>query len=144
MKKRKTIFAKKEGFSRKWYRVDATGEVLGRLATKVAVYLRGKHKPIFTPQTDCGDFIVVVNADKVRLTGKKVKDKMYFTHSGFPGGDKLISFEKLTETQPEKAIRLAVQGMLPHNRLGAQVLSKLKIYQGEPKEYAKLTKLEVA
>ena len=143
MKKRKTIFAKKEGMSRKWFRVTAAGAVLGRLASKVAVYLRGKHKPIFTPQTDCGDFVVVVNAGKITVSGNKAKAKTYFSHSGFPGGDKLISFEKLVAAQPEKVIRLAVEGMLPHNRLGAQLISKLKIYRGEPKQYAKLEKLAV-
>jgi large subunit ribosomal protein L13 len=128
---------------RQWYRVDADGIVLGRLATTVANYLRGKNKTMFTPQTDCGDHIVVVNAEKIKVTGNKIKDKTYFTHSGFPGGDRLISFEKLGATQPEKIIRLAVQGMLPHNRLGAKVLTKLKIFRGEPKQYAKVQKLEV-
>lgn len=144
MKKRKTIFAKKEGLSRQWYKVDAAGAVLGRLASKVAVYLRGKHKPIFTPQTDCGDFIVVVNAERVRVTGNKVKDKTYFSHSGFPRGDKIINFENLLAKQPEKVIRFAVEGMLPHNRLGAQLLTKLKIFRGEPEKYSKVQKLEVA
>jgi large subunit ribosomal protein L13 len=143
MKKRKTIFANDQMIKRQWYKIDADGVVLGRLATRVANYLRGKHKPIFTPQTDCGDYIVVFNAEKVKVTGNKVKAKTYFTHSGFPGGDKLISFEKLGATQPEKIIRLAVQGMLPHNRLGAKVLTKLKIFRGEPKQYSKVPKLEV-
>lgn len=143
MKKRMTIFAKKEGMVRAHYRVDATGVVLGRLASKVAVYLRGKHKAIFTPQTDCGDYIVVVNADKVRVTGKKFKDKTYFTHSGYPGGDKTLSFEKLQENKPEQIIRLAVLGMLPRNRLGAKLLTKLKIFRGEPIEFNKYPILEV-
>jgi large subunit ribosomal protein L13 len=142
-KSNKTIFANDKMIKRGWYRVDADGVVLGRLATTVANHLRGKHKAIFTPQTDCGDYIVVVNADKIKVTGNKVKDKTYFTHSGFPGGDRLISFEKLGATQPEKIIRLAVQGMLPHNRLGAKVLTKLKIFKGEPQQYAKIPKLEV-
>ena len=143
MKKPRTIFANNQTVKRQWYRIDADGVVLGRLATRVANYLRGKHKPIFTPQTDCGDYIVVYNAEKIKVTGNKVKDKTYFTHSGFPGGDRLISFEKLGATQPEKIIRLAVQGMLPHNRLGAKVLTKLKIFKGEPAQYNKVPKLEV-
>lgn len=142
-KSNKTIFANDQMIKKGWYRVDADGVVLGRLATTVANHLRGKHKAIFTPQTDCGDYIVVVNAEKIKVTGNKVKDKTYFTHSGFPGGDRLISFEKLGATQPEKIIRLAVQGMLPHNRLGAKVLTKLKIFKGEPQQYAKIPKLEV-
>ena len=99
MKKNKTVFTNKESVERKSYRVDAAGSVLGRLATKVATYLRGKHKPIFTPQTDCGDYIVVVNAEKVKVTGKKLKGKMYFTHSGYPAGDMrlpiVIKFERI-------------------------------------------------
>ena len=144
MNGKRTIFTRKEDVERKWYKVDATGKVLGRVATKVAIYLRGKQKPIFTPQTDCGDYIVIVNAGKIKVTGNKAKGKTYFTHSGFPGGDKLISFEKLIASQPERVIRLAVQGMLPHNRLGAQVITKLKIFKGEPKEFNKLPELEVA
>ena len=143
MKRDKTVFARSEGLKRDWYLVDAAGCVLGRLATRVAAYLRGKHKPIFTPQTDCGDFIVVVNAEKVRVTGKKFKDKMYFTHSGYPAGDKMLSFEKMITGQPEKVVRLAIEGMLPHNRLGAKMIRKLKVYKGEPKEYNKIRKLEV-
>jgi len=143
MKKPRTIFANNQTVKRQWHRIDADGVVLGRLATRVANYLRGKHKPTFTPQTDCGDYIVVYNAEKIKVTGNKIKDKTYFTHSGFPGGDRLISFEKLGATQPEKIIRLAVQGMLPHNRLGAKVLTKLKIFKGEPAQYSKVSKLEV-
>jgi len=143
MKKRLTIFANNQSVKRTWYRIDASGQVLGRLASKVAVYLRGKHKPTFTPQTDCGDFIVVINAEKIVVTGKKLKDKMYFTHSGYPGGDKMLSFEKIAATRPEKVIRLAVRGMLPHNRLGEKLIKKLKIYQGAPKEYSKIKELEV-
>ncbi|MBN3032779.1 MAG: 50S ribosomal protein L13 [Candidatus Saganbacteria bacterium] len=144
MKKRKTVFANEKMIKRQWYRLDAAGAVLGRLASKAAVYLRGKHKPGFTPQTDCGDFIVIVNADKVKVTGNKAKDKTYFSHSGFPAGDRLVSFEKLSAAQPEKVVRLAVQGMLPHNRLGARLISKLKVCRGEPKQYSKVQKLEVA
>lgn len=143
MKKRRTIFAKKENQKRERYLVDASGQILGRLASKVAVYLRGKHKPSFTPQTDCGDYIVVVNAGQVVLSADKAKEKVYFSHSGHPQGDKLITFEKKIKAQPEQIIRLAVKGMLPRNRLGAKMLSKLKIFRDEPAQYAKLHKLEV-
>jgi len=143
MKKRRTVFINDAGVKREWYRVDAGGQVLGRLATKVAVYLRGKHKPLFTPQTDCGDFVVVVNAEKVRVTGKKQKGKLYFTHSGYPAGDKLLSFEKMMQIKPEKVVRMAIAGMLPHNRLGARMIKKLKVFKGEPAQFSKIQKLEV-
>ena len=145
MKKNRTVFARKEGFKRDWYVVDASGKVLGRMSTKIATYLRGKHKPIFSPQADCGDFVVVINAAKLRVTGKKGKQKLYFTHSGYPGGDKLLSFEKMMEKNPERVLRLAVAGMLPKNRLGRQVIKKLKIYAGEkhPHQAHKMQKLEV-
>jgi len=143
MKKRKTIFTKTADVKRQWYRVDAAGKVLGRLATVVAATLRGKHKVSFTPQTDCGDFVVVVNAEKVRVTGKKLKDKTYFTHSGYPAGDKILSFEKMMEIKPEKTLRLAIEGMLPHNRLGAKMVRKLKIFTGAPAQFSKIQELEV-
>ncbi|MBU0629695.1 MAG: 50S ribosomal protein L13 [Candidatus Margulisbacteria bacterium] len=143
MKKNNTIFANNKMVKRKWYRVDATGKVLGRLATKVAVYLRGKHKTLYTPQTDCGDYIVVVNADKVRVTGNKLEGKTYFTHSGYPGGDKTVSLEKMMQTKPEQVIRLAITGMIPHTRLGAQIVRKLKIFTKTPAQYAKIPELEV-
>jgi len=139
----KTVFAKEKEIVRNRFVVDASGKILGRLAAKVATYLRGKHKPIYTPQVDTGDYIVVVNAEKVRVGGKKVKQKMYFTHSGFPGGDRLLNFEKMMSKSPEKVIRLAVKGMLPHNRLGAKMIRKLKIFRGEKPEYQKWEKLEV-
>jgi large subunit ribosomal protein L13 len=145
MKRNKTVFAKKESVKRDWYLLDASGKVLGRMATKLAVYLRGKHKPIFTPSVDCGDFIVVVNAAKVRLTGKKAEQKIYFTHSGYPGGAKSLTFEKMMGKSPERVVRLAVEGMLPKNRLGRQMIKKLKIYAGteHPHKSVKLQKLEV-
>lgn len=143
MKKRKTAFANDGDIKRQWYRVDAAGKVLGRMATKVAVYLRGKHKPCFTPQTDCGDCVVITNAEKIRVTGKKLKGKMYFTHSGYPAGDKLVSFEKMMEAGPEKVIRLAIRGMLPHNRLGDRMIKKLKICKGQPAQFSKIQELEV-
>ncbi|MFH1683497.1 MAG: 50S ribosomal protein L13, partial [Candidatus Margulisiibacteriota bacterium] len=130
---------------RAWYLVDVSGKVLGRASTKIATYLRGKHKAIFSPQADCGDFIIVVNAAKVRVTGKKDKQKLYFTHSGYPGGDKLFSFEKMMEKKPEEVIRHSVAGMLPKNRLGRQIIKKLKIYSGaeHPHKSQKIEKLEV-
>lgn len=143
MKKRKTLFTNDAGVKRSWYLVDATDRVLGRLATKVSVYLRGKHKPSYTPQTDCGDFIVIVNCDKVKVTGKKLKGKTYFTHSGYPGGDKIVLLEKMLADKPEKVVQLAIRGMLPHTKLGAQIIKKLKIFKGQPVQYSKLQKLEV-
>ena len=145
MKKNKTIFAKNETLKRDWFLMDASGKTLGRMATRLAVYLRGKHKPIFTPHVDCGDYIVVVNAAKVRLTGKKAESKLYFSHSGYPGGQKLITFEKMLEKSPEKVVRLAVAGMLPKNRLGRKIIKKLKIYAGEahPHQTQKLAKLDI-
>jgi large subunit ribosomal protein L13 len=145
MKRNKTVFAKKEGIKRDWYVVDAANKVLGRMSTKLATYLRGKHKPIFSPHVDCGDYVVVVNAAKVQVTGKKEQKKLYFTHSGYPGGQKLLSFEKMMEKSPEKVILHAVAGMLPKNRLGRQILKKLKVYAGDkhPHQAQKLNKLEV-
>jgi large subunit ribosomal protein L13 len=116
--------------SRHWYVVDASEAVLGRLATRVAGVLRGKHNPQFTPHVDCGDFVVVVNADKVRITGNKAKGKIHYTHSGYPGGTKARSAGDLLQKDPEKLIRQAVVGMLPRNRLGRQLATKLKIYTG--------------
>ena len=126
----KTVSAKKETVRRDWYVVDATDKVLGRIATEIANRLRGKHKPEYTPHVDTGDYIVVVNADKVRVTGKKVTDKIYFRHTGYPGGIKETSFGKLMETHPERAIEIAVKGMMPRNKLSRAMLGKLKIYAG--------------
>lgn len=116
---------------RKWYVVDANDLVLGRLASGVAHRLRGKHNPMFTPNVDTGDFIIVINADKVRLTGRKWAQKTYYRHSGYIGGIKAITAEKLLEKRPEDLIRFAVKGMLPKNRLGASMLKKLKVYTGD-------------
>lgn len=145
MKKNKTIFAKKEEMKRDWYVVDAADKVLGRISTKIAIYLRGKHKPIFSPHVDCGDYVVVINANRIRVTGRKGEQKLYFTHSGYPGGQKLLSFEKMMEKSPEKVILHAVAGMLPKNRLGRQILKKLRVYTGDkhPHQAQKLNKLEV-
>lgn len=132
----KTFSAKPGEFVRSWYLVDADGEVLGRLATRVATVLRGKHKPVFTPHTDTGDFVVVVNAEKVKLTGRKLDDKKYRRHSEYPGGLTEISYRKLLDTHPERAIERAVWGMLPHNRLGRKLLRKLKVYAGTDHPHA--------
>ncbi|MFH1034808.1 MAG: 50S ribosomal protein L13 [Pseudomonadota bacterium] len=126
----KTYVAKPEDFSRDWFVVDATDLVLGRLATQVAMRLRGKHKPIFTPHLDTGDFIVVVNAEKVKLTGRKWEQKTYYRHSGYPGGITATVAKRMVQLKPEDLLRTAVRGMLPKNRLGRQLLKKLKVYAG--------------
>ena len=127
----KTFFARKEDqTNRKWWLVDAEGKVLGRLATEVADILRGKNKPQFTPHVDTGDFVVIINADKVKLTGKKWQQKMYHHHSGYPGGLKSVSAEDMVQKKPHVLIEHAVRGMLPKNRLGRQMFRKLKVYAG--------------
>ncbi len=125
-----TKFAKKGEVERKWYVVDASGKVLGRLASKIATYLRGKHKPQFTPNVDTGDFIVVINAEKVMLTGKKLDKKVYYHHTGYPGGLKAETARQRLQRKPEAVIMDAVKGMLPKNRLGRKMLKKLKVYRG--------------
>jgi large subunit ribosomal protein L13 len=126
----KTQFAKKGDIERKWYVVDAKDAVLGRLAVKVATYLRGKNKPVFTPNVDTGDFVVVINAGKIRLTGNKMTDKFYYHHSGYVGGIKAESAKELFENKPEQIIEKAVWGMLPKNKLGRTMIKKLKVYRG--------------
>jgi large subunit ribosomal protein L13 len=126
----KTFSAKPDAVQRDWYVVDAAGKTLGRLAAELAHRLRGKHKPEFTPHVDTGDYIVVINAEKVAVTGKKATDKIYYHHTEFPGGIKDISFEKLIERAPERALETAVRGMLPHNPLGRAMFRKLKVYAG--------------
>jgi large subunit ribosomal protein L13 len=126
----KTQFAKKDDIDRRWYVVDAKDAVLGRLAAKVATYLRGKNKPVFTPNVDTGDFVIVINADKVRLTGKKLTDKVYYHHSGYIGGIKSKTAKDMLEQTPEKIVEKAVWGMLPKNRLGRTMIKKLKVYKG--------------
>ncbi|MGH1448145.1 MAG: 50S ribosomal protein L13 [Pseudomonadaceae bacterium] len=126
----KTFSAKPESVKRDWYIVDATGLTLGRLATEVATRLRGKHKPEYTPHVDTGDYIVIVNAEKVHVTGNKAQDKIYYSHSGFPGGIKSISFDKLVIRAPERIIESAVKGMLPKNPLGRAMYRKMKVYKG--------------
>ncbi len=126
----KTYMAKPSDINKEWLLVDATDVPLGRLATKVANLLRGKHKPTFTPHIDTGDFVIVVNADKVRLTGNKGEKKMYYRHSGYIGGLKAVNYNRLMDKKPEFVVRKAVRGMLPHNRLGRAQLKKLKVYTG--------------
>jgi len=126
----KTYQAKKEEFKHQWYLVNAEGKVLGRLASGLAKILRGKHKPTFTPHVDTGDFIVVVNAGKVSLTGRKLKNKTYYHYTGYPGGIKEMSAEKLLAKKPAEMIRMAVKGMLPKTSLGRQMFRKLKVYAG--------------
>lgn len=126
----KTYSAKPSDVNHEWFVVDAKDKVLGRLASEIAQILRGKHKPIFTPHIDTGDFVVVVNADKVRVTGKKEQMKSYFSHSGYPGSTKTILIKDLREKYPERIIINAVKGMLPHNKLGRQIIKKLKVYAG--------------
>jgi len=127
----KTFSAKPETVERDWFVVDATDKVLGRIAADIASKLRGKHKPEYTPHVDTGDYIVVVNAEKVRVTGNKAKDKKYYHHTGYIGGIKEISFEKLIDKAPERVIETAVKGMLPKGPLGRAMLKKLKVYAGE-------------
>lgn len=115
---------------RKWYVIDASGQTLGRLASEVATLLRGKHKPEFTPHVDTGDFVIVINADQIVLTGNKLDQKKYRRHSGYPGGLKEMTYRDLLNKRPERAIEVAVKGMLPKNRLGRKMFTKLKVYQG--------------
>jgi large subunit ribosomal protein L13 len=126
----KSLSVEDARLQRKWYLVDAEGQTLGRLASRIAAALRGKNNPAFTPHVDCGDFVVVVNAERVRLTGNKLAGKIYYRHSGFPGGVNEETAAALLARRPEEVIRRAVVGMLPHNRLGRQLATKLKIYAG--------------
>jgi large subunit ribosomal protein L13 len=126
----RTFMATKQNITRKWYIIDAADKTLGRLATEAAAILRGKHKPIFTPHVDTGDFVIIVNAEKVKLTGNKLQDKVYYSHSGYPGGIKMVNCATLLQKKPEFVIENAIKGMLPHNRLGAAMYRKLKVYKG--------------
>ena len=132
----KTVSAKPETVKRDWFVVDATNKTLGRLATELARRLRGKHKPIYTPHVDTGDFIVVINAEKIRVTGRKLKDKIYYRHTGTIGNMKSEPLEKLLASHPERAIEIAVKGMLPKNPLGRQMFKKLKVVRGEQHPHA--------
>lgn len=126
----KTYSIKQADIQREWYVVDAAGQNLGRLATRIATVLRGKHKPIFTPSMDTGDFVIVVNADKVTVTGRKLDQKMYYRYSGYPGGLTETSLRRMLQTHPTRVIEYAVRGMLPKNRLGRAMIKKLKAYAG--------------
>lgn len=128
--------AKANEIERKWYVIDAEGKVLGRLASEIASVLRGKRKPIFTPHVDCGDFVIVINADKVVLTGNKLNQKIHAYHTGYPGGRKEIVYAEMMEKRPEKVIELAVKRMLPKNRLGRKMIKKLKVYTGSEHPHA--------
>ena len=128
--KYRTISANKETVNKQWFVVDAEGEILGRLASKVAYVLRGKHKPDFTPHVDCGDNIIIINADKIRLTGNKLTDKVYISHSGYPGGQRKTNPEEMLSKHPGRVVEKAVKGMLPKNRLGAELFRNLYIYVG--------------
>ena len=126
----KTFNAKKDAVERNWYLIDAKDKVLGRIAVEIARRLRGKHKPTYTPHADAGDFIVVVNAEKIALTGKKLDDKFYYRHTGYPGGIKSVTAGKLQQQKPGEILKIAVKGMLPKNSLGRMMLKKLKVYAG--------------
>ncbi|MGD8829503.1 MAG: 50S ribosomal protein L13 [Pseudomonadales bacterium] len=132
----KTVSTRPQDVDRTWYVVDAQDKTLGRLATEVASRLRGKHKPEYTPHVDTGDYIVVVNADKVRVTGNKFNDKMYYRHSGYPGGIKQMNFKDMQARHPERVIETAVKGMLPKNPLGRAMFKKLKVYAGAEHPHA--------
>ena len=126
----KTYMAKPQEVKRKWYVVDAEGKPLGRLASEIAKILRGKNKTVFTPHVDCGDFVILINAEKIGVTGKKMEQKMYYRHSGYIGNLKVTNLGKLMKSSPDYVIRKAVKGMLPHNTLGKKLLRKLKVYSG--------------
>lgn len=132
----KTFVAKPAEVERKWFVVDADGQTLGRLATQVATILRGKHKPIYTPHVDTGDYVIVINAEKVKVTGNKRNAKMYRWHTGYPGGLKERTFEQQMEKQPEKIVYAAVKGMMPKNSLGSQMLKKLRVVVGPEHDHA--------
>jgi large subunit ribosomal protein L13 len=131
-----SFIPKAENITRKWYILDATGKPLGRVAVIAATLLNGKHKPIFMPHVDCGDHVIIINAEKAILTGKKLDQKMYRHHTGWVGGLKEVKYRSLMETQPEKAFMLAVKGMLPHNSIGSSSLTRLRVYRGPEHENA--------
>ena len=127
----RTFTQKQEEIERDWYVVDAEGETLGRLASRIAPILKGKHKPIYTPHLDCGDFVIIVNAEKVRVTGRKLDQKLYYHHSGYPGGLKSVSLRNQLDRYPERVLQAAIRGMLPKNKLGRRMIKKLKVYAGD-------------
>ncbi|NLK52457.1 MAG: 50S ribosomal protein L13 [Syntrophomonadaceae bacterium] len=126
----KTYMAKPGEIQRKWYVIDATNKTLGRLSSEIAVILRGKHKPVYTPHVDTGDHVIVINAEKVKLTGNKLQNKKHTYHTGYPGGLKSIDYRTMLQKNPERVIEIAVKGMIPHNRLGRTMFKKLKVYRG--------------
>jgi len=140
----KTYVTKPSDVERQWHVIDASDQILGRLATQVAKLLMGKHKPMFSRNLDTGDYVVIINADKIKVTGNKAKQKLYYRHSGYPGGLKSISLEKTMQTKPTRVIEHAVKGMLPHTRLGASMMKKLKVYAGETHPHLAQVKKEVA
>ncbi len=127
----RTYSAKASDIQREWWVVDAAGQTLGRMATRIATILRGKHKPMFTPHMDCGDHVIVINAGKIQVTGKRLDQKVYYRHSGYPGGLKSITLRDQLQKHPTRAIQLAVRGMLPKNRLGRQMIKKLRVYASD-------------
>jgi len=136
----KTYSTKASDIERQWHVIDASGKVLGRLATQVTRLLMGKHKTIFSRNLDTGDFVIVINADKFHVSGNKAKQKVYYRHSGYPGGLKSVSLERMMQTNPTRVIEHAVKGMLPHNRLGARMMRKLKVYVGDSHPHLAQTK----
>jgi large subunit ribosomal protein L13 len=138
-----TFMAKAETIERRWFVIDAAGESLGRTAVKAANILRGKHRPEFTPHVDCGEYVIIINADKAVLTGRKLEQKYYHHHSGYIGGLKSIQYKKMMATRPEMAMELAIKGMLPHNTLGAKAFTRLKVYAGEAHNHAAQKPIEL-
>ena len=126
----KTYSARPEDIERKWYIVDATDKTLGRMASQIATVLRGKHKPIFTPHLDCGDYVIVINAEKIHVTGNRLDDKLYYRHSQYPGGLRSKTLRQMLDQQPERVIELAVKRMLPKNALGREMMKKLRVFEG--------------
>ena len=141
----KTISAKKSTVQKEWLIIDANDQVLGRLASKVALILKGKHKPYFTPHVDCGDYVIIINAENVRMTGKKMTDRELFSHTGYPGGQKKITPSEMLKKKPESLVENAIKGMLPKNRLGSQLYRNLFVYAGEkhPHEAQKPKKIDL-
>ncbi|MFQ5824493.1 MAG: 50S ribosomal protein L13 [bacterium] len=141
----KTYTPKPSDIERKWFLIDANGEILGRLASQVATILRGKHKPIYSPHMDVGDHIIIINAEKIRVTGKKASNKRYFRYTGYPGGMRFDSFSDLMRKHPERILEKAIWGMLPHNKLGRKMYKKLKVYAGEnhPHQAQKPEKIDI-
>jgi len=139
----KTYYAKPKDVIRKWYLIDVKDKILGRVATKIAVILMGKNKPIYTPNIDTGDYVIAINVDKIKLTGKKLEQKMDYTHSGYPGGHRFTPYKVLIAKNPERALKLAVRGMLPKTKLGDKMLKKLKVYRGEVHPHSNVKNIEV-